>query len=306
MYVHQTSDYDADEFQEVINDAQDDGYSGVIFKDVSDGMGANSGQSQVVVVFDPKDVLIQDESHAGNPVLFSRFGDGVLDAAVPKVNSIAKSVGEVQEVFHYQSWPATRRIPSVHAAQGHIESAQDRTAKRLIDLRQIVSEEYVTPESQAAVMANSTRCLASAEHCRWHPLQREWTAPVDKGHDPRLLATLRGMRDSIDEMSATLKDNLDLPDGLRAKIGENMGLYVNRSYKLFSEPDWAKNVPAEVKDKFIELATKEYEKMFADQIASGRLDPDKIPTMGGAGKQRTHAWLGKSVAHCHAVNHRGV
>ena len=96
MYVHQTSDYDADEFQEVINDAQDDGYSGVIFKDVSDGMGANSGQqSQVVVVFDPKDVLIQDESHAGNPVLFSRFGDGVLDAAVPKVNSIAKSVGEV-------------------------------------------------------------------------------------------------------------------------------------------------------------------------------------------------------------------
>ena len=57
MFVHQTSDYDADVFQDIINDAQDDGYAGVIFKDVSDGMGANSGQqSQVVVVFDPKDV----------------------------------------------------------------------------------------------------------------------------------------------------------------------------------------------------------------------------------------------------------
>jgi len=90
------------------------------------------------------------------------------------------------------------------------------------------------------------------------------------------------MRDSIDEMSATLKDNLDLPDGLRSKIKDNMGLYVNRSYRLFSEPDWAKNVPQEVKDKFIELTVKEYENMFADQIASGRLDPRKLPTMAAA------------------------
>ena len=64
------------------------------------------------------------------------------------------------------------------------------------------------------------------------------------------------MRDSIDEMSATLKDNLDLPDGLRAKIGENMGLYVNRSYKLFSEPDWAKNVSLIKKGSILEAYPK--------------------------------------------------
>ena len=192
--------------------------------------------------------------------------------------------------------------------KGHIESAQDRAAKRLIDLRQIVSEEYVTPESQAAVMAKLNTLLGIPQSIvDGTHYNVSGPHPLTRGMSPRLLATLRGMRDSIDEMSATLKDNLDLPDGLRAKIGENMGLYVNRSYKLFSEPDWAKNVPAEVKDKFIELATKEYEKMFADQIASGRLDPDKIPTMAAAlANSGAHAWLGKSVAHCHAVNHRGV
>ena len=285
MYVHQTSDYDADEFQEVINDARDDGYAGVIFKDVSDGMGSNSGQeSQVVVVFDPKDVLIQDEAHAGNPVLFSRFGDGVLDAAVPKANSIAKSIGEVFRKY----FTTSRGLPQgafrrYMQRKGHIESAQDRAAKRLIDLRQIVSEEYVTPESQAAVMAKLNTLLGIPQSIvDGTHYNVSGPHPLTRGMSPRLLATLRGMRDSIDEMSATLKDNLDLPDGLRAKIGENMGLYVNRSYKLFSEPDWAKNVPAEVKDKFIELATKEYEKMYADEIASGRLDPDKIPTMAAA------------------------
>ena len=285
MFVHQTSDYDADVFQDIINDAQDDGYAGVIFKDVSDGMGANSGQqSQVVVVFDPKDVLIQDESHAGNPVLFSRFGDGVLDAAVPKVNSIAKSVGEVFRKY----FTTSRGLPQgafrrYMQRKGHIESAQDRAAKRLIDLRQIVAEEYVTPESQAAVMAKLNTLLGIPQSVvDGTHYNVSGPHPLTRGMSPRLLATLRGMRDSIDEMSATLKDNLDLPDGLRAKIKDNMGLYVNRSYKLFSEPDWAKNVPAEVKDKFIELATKEYEKMFADQIASGRLDPDKIPTMAAA------------------------
>ena len=56
---------------------------------------------------------------------------------------------------------------------------------------------------------------------------------------------LTRMRQHIDAMSRQLVDLNVLPDELSAKISENLGVYLTRSYKIFTDKNWINKIPAE-------------------------------------------------------------
>jgi len=57
------------------------------------------------------------------------------------------------------------------------------------------------------------------------------------------------MRDEIDVFSQAFIDRGIVQGKLEVKFDENKGIYVTRTYKAFSDPEWAKKVPPEVRNK---------------------------------------------------------
>lgn len=58
------------------------------------------------------------------------------------------------------------------------------------------------------------------------------------------------MRGHIDALSRTLINEGVVDGPLEGVIEDNMGVYVHRSYRVFDEPAWARNVPQEVRNRF--------------------------------------------------------
>jgi len=56
---------------------------------------------------------------------------------------------------------------------------------------------------------------------------------------------LTRMRQHIDAMSRQLVDLNVLPDELAAKISANLGVYLTRSYKIFTDKNWVNKIPTE-------------------------------------------------------------
>ena len=65
----------------------------------------------------------------------------------------------------------------------------------------------------------------------------------------QMRAPVRQMREHVDALSRALVDAGVVAGDLAARILDNLGLYATRSYRVFDDPDWAKKVPAEVRNK---------------------------------------------------------
>lgn len=63
------------------------------------------------------------------------------------------------------------------------------------------------------------------------------------GLDPRLRVPLTQMRQHIDVMSRRLIREGAVAGDLAVKVDANVGLYLNRSYRKFDDPKWARQVP---------------------------------------------------------------
>jgi hypothetical protein len=59
-------------------------------------------------------------------------------------------------------------------------------------------------------------------------------------------APVESMRSHIDGLSKTLIDKGLVDSELQAKIGDNLGVYLARSYRIFDDPKYVKNIPANV------------------------------------------------------------
>jgi len=69
---------------------------------------------------------------------------------------------------------------------------------------------------------------------------------------------VRNMRDQIDALSRKLIDEGVAEGKLAARIKKNIGFYANRSYRVFNDPNWSKNVPEEVKNRAHAFLRKEF------------------------------------------------
>ena len=109
--------------------------------------------------------------------------------------------------------------------KGRIEAEQDRAAKRLIELRDIVARDAANSSLEQQDLFNRANTLLGippdiVDGTSIHVLGPH---PLTIGMSPEFLATIRSMRESIDTASAVLTTELDLPAGLKAVIGNNLG-----------------------------------------------------------------------------------
>jgi len=55
------------------------------------------------------------------------------------------------------------------------------------------------------------------------------------------------MREHVDKLSQHMIDRGLIGEELQAKIGDNMGTYLTRSYRIFDDPKWVKNIPPDIR-----------------------------------------------------------
>ena len=67
--------------------------------------------------------------------------------------------------------------------------------------------------------------------------------------DPRLQAVVGTMRNQIDTLSRRLVREGAISGDLATRVDGNVGFYLNRSYRKFDDPKWAKQVPAAVRNQ---------------------------------------------------------
>jgi len=74
------------------------------------------------------------------------------------------------------------------------------------------------------------------------------------------------MRSNIDALSRRLIEIGAVQGDMAVVVGGNLGAYVTRSYRAFDDPNWAKKVPAEVRNKAAALLRQEYPNKTESQI----------------------------------------
>ncbi len=77
---------------------------------------------------------------------------------------------------------------------------------------------------------------------------------------------IRKMRTEIDALSRKLIDTGVIEGNLAGVIEENIGVYANRSYKVFDDPKWAENVPETVRNKAKAFIRQEYPELSEDEV----------------------------------------
>jgi hypothetical protein len=70
-------------------------------------------------------------------------------------------------------------------------------------------------------------------------------------------APVRAMRSKVDELSAYMVDKGLVAGDLAATVEGNLGVYLTRSYRIFDDPDWAKKIPEDVRNKARALIRQE-------------------------------------------------
>lgn len=70
---------------------------------------------------------------------------------------------------------------------------------------------------------------------------------------PEVQTELKKMRGHVDRLSQTLIERGLIDEELAVRVGENIGAYLTRSYRIFDDPKWVENIPPQVRQDFIRL-----------------------------------------------------
>ena len=91
---------------------------------------------------------------------------------------------------------------------------------------------------------------------------------------PNSANLVKKMRDEIDSMSKYVEEHI-ATGKLKAVVGDNLGVYLNRSYRIFDDPEYMKNIPEDV-----QLAARKY---FSNTLKIADEDLDEVMKyyMGG-------------------------
>lgn len=74
------------------------------------------------------------------------------------------------------------------------------------------------------------------------------------------------MRATIDKLTIKMIDSGMLSEKLEKTFKENLGFYVNRSYQVFDDPNWAKKVPQETRNRMKALLRSQYPEASPEQL----------------------------------------
>jgi len=88
---------------------------------------------------------------------------------------------------------------------------------------------------------------------------------------------LQAMRDHVDALSQKMIDEGLVPEELKAVVGDNMGVYLTRSYRMFDDPKWREKIEPEVYNKALNFILKENQKFDPTySVTDARRDVDAM------------------------------
>lgn len=90
--------------------------------------------------------------------------------------------------------------------------------------------------------------------------------PLEQVPQP-LRQPITQMRTHIDILSQKMVREGVVKGDMAAKVTDNLGVYATRSYRVFDDPKWAKQVPEDVRNKAKALLRQEYRGMIAEEWA---------------------------------------
>lgn len=113
------------------------------------------------------------------------------------------------------------------------------------DLANALREEYGISVAQLAKGG-----LSDVPKPTMDSIQKVLTGQADINTLPeRLRESVVKIREHVDELSKQVMERLGADNPLTAKIGENLGIYLTRSYRIFDDPKWIEKIPADVRNQ---------------------------------------------------------
>lgn len=174
-------------------------------------------------------------------------GVGIAGLAATKSDRVS---GLLKREFTVEGDLPPEVFRSKVAKDSWIGSQESQITFTLRDFRRAVSEEYGQLDDAGLAYVDGV-LKGEADPSTLQPRTRE--------------AVVR-MRNEIDAMSRKLIDSGLVEGEMAARIDENTGVYTTRSYRVFDDPDWAKKVEPEVRNKAKALLRSEYPDLQESEI----------------------------------------
>lgn len=113
------------------------------------------------------------------------------------------------------------------------------------DLANALRDMYGIGRLESAAISGLSRVPKSA----MEGIQNALTggSPIDMLPE-QLRAPVQAMRDHVDSLSNEISDVLGEDNPMAATIKENLGTYLNRSYRIFDDKNWLKKIPVDIRN----------------------------------------------------------
>ena len=235
-----------------------------------DGVYVAGEQGDVAVAFFPEQIKsVDDNSGNFDPddprMNFSRFADlkGAVEETAPKVkNALKKSFKE--RILSTRGLPAGV-VRQFVEKDGMIDVHADRAAKANRRLMSEVRKKFSSREERNTALRAANELLAlPPEVARQHPAARLLGREITE--------IVADMNNHIQAMSQRVIDELGFSDKMKTSIADNLGFYVHKRYKAFTDPKWAERVPREVKEQFKRVIRQQ----LREQLEASKKEPRTI------------------------------
>lgn len=213
-----------------------------------DGVYVSGEQGEVAVAFFPEQIKsVDDNSGAFDPndprMNFSRFDD-IKESSGEKFNEVKSGLKKAfkERILSTRGLPAGV-VRKFVEKDGQIDVHADRASKANRRLMSEIRKKFSSREERSNALRAANELLAlPPEVARQHPASRLLGQEITE--------IVADMNNHIQAMSERVMSELGLSDKMKISINENLGFYVHKRYKAFTEPKWAENVPREVKEQF--------------------------------------------------------
>ena len=260
------------------------------------GAGAVGGSVGALLGPEPKITNIASAAAVAGVAGFAFSGPGTIRAIqrqlgrVPATDRLHERVRDVVTDRAHGVPEGVRPEVDVRTAERNrvrqIQATQNRAMKAWASLRRAVAGDFA--DELGPVRARGLRhdVLEMPEDLsqRLNRALYDQEARADMPEATR--QALGRMRAHIDELSRTLKDENLVPWEMQATIGENMGLYLNRSYKAFDDPSqWYQQLRSGNEDVWNRAVRHIQEELDMDAGEAQRFAADLVKGQPGATDQ---------------------
>lgn len=128
---------------------------------------------------------------------------------------------------------------------GYVKEQSRQTAYATRDLYSALREEFSIPKTEEL-----TQGFRKVPPEFVKQMNRALLGEVDINTLPeRVRGPLQAMRQHVDAMSQTMLNEGVIPAELQARVADNLGTYLTRSYRVFDDPAWAEKIPQDVRNR---------------------------------------------------------